>query len=95
MGEDIVIRLIEQILNHDGEDQIAFRHGERHVARLMRSKWTPAKKPPLRFSADGSYLIAGGMGKVGLRLARWLAERGAKHLALTEPRGHTVRSRGD
>ena len=87
MGEDIVIPLIEQILNHDGEDQIAFRHGERHVARLMRSKWTPAKKPPLRFSADGSYLIAGGMGKVGLRLARWLAERGAKHLVLTSRGG--------
>ena len=87
LGEDIVIPLIEQILNHDGEDQIAFRHGERHVARLMRSKWTPAKKPPLRFSADGSYLIAGGMGKVGLRLARWLAERGAKHLVLTSRGG--------
>jgi len=31
---------------------------------------------------DATYLITGGLGGVGLELARWLAERGARHLVL-------------
>jgi myxalamid-type polyketide synthase MxaB len=31
---------------------------------------------------DGSYLITGGMGALGLQVANWLAESGAKHLML-------------
>jgi len=32
--------------------------------------------------ADGSYLITGGLGGLGLRVAGWLVEHGARHLAL-------------
>ena len=32
---------------------------------------------------DASYLVTGGLGALGLEVAKWLAERGAKHLALT------------
>ncbi|MGB9402960.1 MAG: type I polyketide synthase [Candidatus Acidiferrales bacterium] len=35
---------------------------------------------PIR--ADGSYLISGGLGDLGLTTAEWLVERGAKHIAL-------------
>jgi len=31
---------------------------------------------------DGGYLITGGLGALGLRVARWLAEHGARHLIL-------------
>ena len=31
---------------------------------------------------DASYLITGGLGGLGLQVARWMAERGARHLAL-------------
>jgi acyl transferase domain-containing protein/NAD(P)-dependent dehydrogenase (short-subunit alcohol dehydrogenase family)/acyl carrier protein len=31
---------------------------------------------------DATYLITGGLGGIGLRVARWLVERGARHLAL-------------
>lgn len=31
---------------------------------------------------DATYLITGGLGRIGLTLARWLRERGARHLAL-------------
>ncbi|MDI3412157.1 SDR family NAD(P)-dependent oxidoreductase [Bacillus sonorensis] len=34
------------------------------------------------FRFDGSYLITGGFGALGLLVARWLAERGARHLIL-------------
>jgi myxalamid-type polyketide synthase MxaE and MxaD len=35
---------------------------------------------------DGAYLITGGVGGLGLKVARWLAERGAGHLVLTTRR---------
>ena len=31
---------------------------------------------------DGAYLVTGGLGGLGLKLARWLADRGARHLVL-------------
>jgi phthiocerol/phenolphthiocerol synthesis type-I polyketide synthase C len=36
----------------------------------------PAVRP------DGTYLITGGLGALGLRVARWLARQGARHLVL-------------
>jgi 6-methylsalicylic acid synthase len=35
---------------------------------------------------DGAYLITGGLGVLGLRVARWLADRGARRLALAARR---------
>ncbi|NJK47853.1 aminotransferase class I/II-fold pyridoxal phosphate-dependent enzyme, partial [Candidatus Gracilibacteria bacterium] len=32
---------------------------------------------------DGSYLITGGLGALGLQIGRWLVQQGAKHLILT------------
>lgn len=36
---------------------------------------------------DCSYLISGGLGGLGLALAAWLAQRGARYLVLTSRRG--------
>src|SRR5262249_13195026 len=41
----------------------------------------PAAKD-LRCRPDGTYLITGGLGGVGLEVARWLVERGARRLVL-------------
>jgi NADPH:quinone reductase-like Zn-dependent oxidoreductase len=43
------------------------------------------RMPPLvdgRFSSEGTYLITGGLGGLGLEVARWMVQRGAKHLVL-------------
>jgi myxalamid-type polyketide synthase MxaB len=37
--------------------------------------------------ADGTYLVTGGMGGLGLEVAQWLVERGARHLVLMGRRG--------
>ena len=42
---------------------------------------------PIPIRSDRTYLVSGGFGGVGLALARWLTERGAKHLALMGRRG--------
>jgi acyl carrier protein len=63
------------------EDQIALRADGRYVARLARAALPPAADP-LSLALDGSYLIVGGLGGIGLVVARWLVEQGARHLAL-------------
>ncbi|WP_434042178.1 MULTISPECIES: type I polyketide synthase [Sorangium] len=84
--------LLGAICASDGEDQIALRADGRYVARLARSSFAacaaaarrgaggaPAR-PGVR--ADGTYLIAGGLGGLGLGLAGWLIAQGARHVAL-------------
>jgi phthiocerol/phenolphthiocerol synthesis type-I polyketide synthase A len=42
----------------------------------------PAVRPALRCRPDGAYLITGGLGDLGLLMAGWLAQRGARRLVL-------------
>jgi SAM-dependent methyltransferase/NADP-dependent 3-hydroxy acid dehydrogenase YdfG/acyl carrier protein len=64
----------------DDEDQTAWRDGARLACRLLEAP-TPAPAA-LHLRADGTYLISGGFGGLGLLVARWMVERGARHLAL-------------
>lgn len=74
------------------EDQVAFRNGQRYVARLSPhnpvigsssysgpESWSQG---PFAFSADSSYMVTGGLGGLGLLVARWMIERGARHVVL-------------
>ncbi|MGC3998936.1 MAG: SDR family NAD(P)-dependent oxidoreductase [Anaeromyxobacter sp.] len=72
--------LLAVLESDDGEDQVAWRGGTRRVARLQ-----PAAPPPpgsVQVRPDATYLVTGGFGGLGLLAARWLAERGARHVAL-------------
>ena len=75
--------LLDELMANDrAEDQIAYRNGGRYVARLARSR-LPATEPGApAFRADATYLITGGTGGLGLASARWMVDRGAKHIAL-------------
>ncbi|MBK6688725.1 MAG: amino acid adenylation domain-containing protein [Deltaproteobacteria bacterium] len=53
---------------------------ERRVARLISAERAPVA--PWAARADGSYLIAGGLGALGLATAQWLADRGARQIGL-------------
>jgi myxalamid-type polyketide synthase MxaE and MxaD len=79
---DAVQQLSEEISTPDGEDQIAFRQGRRYVARLVRKRPSATQERPLRWRPDGSYLISGGLGDLGLVVARWMVEQGARRLIL-------------
>ncbi len=84
-------RLVAEICQPDGEDQIAWRGGQRHVARLVRTG--PLTPQPGGLRGDGTYLITGGLGGLGLKVASWLAQQGARHLVLTGRRGLPERSK--
>jgi len=75
-------QLWEEISTPDGEDQLAFRQGRRYVARLVRKRRSTTQESPLRWRPDGSYLISGGLGELGLLVARWMVEQGARRLIL-------------
>lgn len=63
--------------------EIAWRHGTRYLARVQPGPGpTTSDGLPQPVRADGSYLITGGLGGLGLLSARRLAERGARRLVL-------------
>nr|ALD82522.1 polyketide synthase [Nannocystis sp. MB1016] len=82
--------LVKELLADAAEDEVAWRGATRQVLRLVRrapeagrspSTWAPR--------ADGSYVITGGLGGLGLATAAWLVERGARHLVLIGRAGVT------
>ena len=72
-------RIVDLVADPDEEDQVAFRTGRRHVPRLVRAH---APDRPLAIRGDGAYLVTGGLGGLGLKVARWLVEQGARHVVL-------------
>lgn len=82
--------LLAEISRPDGEDQVAWRGGQRYLARLARA--ANLKGQPASIRPDGAYLITGGLGGLGLKVADWLAAQGARYLVLTGRRGLPERS---
>jgi acyl transferase domain-containing protein len=81
-ANDAAAHLIREIQAPDGEDQLAFRQGQRYAARLVRPSQLSASAHPIQLRAEGSYLVTGGVGGLGLEVARWLVQHGARHLIL-------------
>ncbi|MEU4834790.1 SDR family NAD(P)-dependent oxidoreductase [Streptosporangium sp. NPDC023615] len=81
--------LLAELLDDRPGDEIAWRSGVRHTARLAaapdlaggagRGRTAPDARVVRR---GGGYLITGGYGGLGLVVARWLAERGAGRIVL-------------
>lgn len=61
-------------------DQIAIRNGKRFCLRLDRAQLDSDSSVLL--NPDACYAITGGLGALGRLTARWLIERGARHLLL-------------
>ncbi|MEB3030801.1 SDR family NAD(P)-dependent oxidoreductase, partial [[Mycobacterium] nativiensis] len=66
------------------DDVIAWRGGQRHTERLTRATLDSeaSQVSPAEVRADGSYLLTGGLGGLGIVVARWLVARGAGRLIL-------------
>lgn len=84
-GDQQALSLLTEIWQPDGEDQLTLRGEKRYVARLVRSN--KLQSQPVQLQADGTYLITGGLGSLGLRVAQWLVEQGARNLVLIGRRG--------
>jgi tyrocidine synthetase III len=79
---DAAAQLWQWIATPSQDNQVAFRQGQRYVARLARRPQPADSQAPLRLRADRTYLIAGGLGDLGLAVARWMVTQGARRLLL-------------
>jgi acyl transferase domain-containing protein/acyl-CoA synthetase (AMP-forming)/AMP-acid ligase II/NAD(P)-dependent dehydrogenase (short-subunit alcohol dehydrogenase family)/acyl carrier protein/SAM-dependent methyltransferase len=84
--------LFQFLVHRHREDQIAWRGGQQYVCRLRHHQVSPIPSRPRSFPSDGTYLITGGLGGIGLEIARWLVGRGARRLFLLSRNGLPPRS---
>ncbi|NEO71016.1 MAG: alpha/beta fold hydrolase [Moorea sp. SIO3H5] len=77
------LMLLNQILQPQGENQIALRDGQAYVPRLIHQQ-QQSQPPalPLQLKPDSTYLITGGLGSLGLKVAEWMVDKGARYLVL-------------
>jgi acyl transferase domain-containing protein/surfactin synthase thioesterase subunit/acyl carrier protein len=84
--------LLREIWNPDEEQQVAIRPVGRLAARFVRL--LPGKeRPGILFREDATYLVSGGLGSLGLKVAEWMAKCGARHLVFTsrrQPKGRAA-----
>ncbi|ATB48589.1 type I polyketide synthase [Corallococcus macrosporus] len=66
----------------DAESAAAIRGGSLFTPRLERARSRAASSRKVTMVADATYIVAGGLGGLGLRVATWLADKGARHLVL-------------
>jgi myxalamid-type polyketide synthase MxaD len=60
------------------DDQVALRDGARYGLRLTRASF--AGGTPLACRNDGTYVVVGGFGELGVDVAHWLVDHGARRL---------------
>ncbi|MEO1083007.1 MAG: KR domain-containing protein, partial [Acidobacteriota bacterium] len=78
--ETLATELLEELRGWEGEDQLARRAGKRYGRRLTPDR--PAEGPVPSLDADADYVITGGLGGLGLQVARRLVDLGARGLIL-------------
>ena len=68
-------------------DALRFMAQARHMGKIVLTMPARGSAPPqeraLPVRSDATYLITGGLGDLGLAVARWMIEHGARHLVLT------------
>ncbi|EAZ91777.1 type I polyketide synthase [Crocosphaera chwakensis] len=86
--ENIINSLREELLSPEIASEIALTPQQRYVSRLVPFFPNPSLPQQEKdnflwsFSDQGSYLITGGLGGLGLKLSTWMVKNGAKHLIL-------------
>ena len=87
--------VVRELLSDDDEEQVAYTGSTRLAFRLKPSAWLnpiPVDRPAI-FRKDASYLLTGGVGGLGLRVAAWLGKRGEGKIVLLTRSDATVASR--
>jgi phthiocerol/phenolphthiocerol synthesis type-I polyketide synthase D len=80
-ADDVAAAFISELESPPSDDVVALRKGRRYVERLSRAKLDAGGAIAV-VRADGSYVITGGLGGLGMVVVRWLVERGAGRLIL-------------
>jgi myxalamid-type polyketide synthase MxaC len=80
-GESALNALTRELLERSGEQQVAWRNGERFELRISAVSGVEGQSK--RITENSTVLVTGGLGALGLRVARWLRdEHGVSHIVL-------------
>lgn len=79
---DQALRLGQALRGFSAGAEVAVRAGEWFAPRLTPSPADETFQKPLRLRTNASYLITGGLGDLGLTVARWLVDQGARRVIL-------------
>jgi acyl-CoA synthetase (AMP-forming)/AMP-acid ligase II/acyl carrier protein len=86
--EEVALRSDARLVNRLVSQPLPARAGvERRADQVQARLEIDEPRVFDRLAADATYMIAGGPGGLGFVLARWLVERGARHLVLVGRRG--------
>jgi len=74
--------ILQEMQVSSKEREVAYRNGQRLVPRLEKVDWTKKPKSPVSFKQGGTYLISGGLGGIGIEIARYLLKHYQARLLL-------------
>ena len=96
-GDTLASTIMDELLTADGEEQISYLDGTRRAFRLKQSEAAEIQLSAgaVVFRRDGAYLVTGGLGGLGLRVAAWMVSKGAGTIVLTTRSQGSVSSSED
>lgn len=74
--------ILQEMQVFSKEREVAYRNGQRLVPCLEKVDWTNKPKSPVGFKQGGTYLITGGLGGIGIEIARYLLKHYQARLLL-------------
>ncbi len=93
-ADDEIEAFLFDVLHPTRDNQIVYRGKRRCVARFVRQMLSAERGNEISHRLDGTYLITGGLGGIGMWLARELVRRGARNLVLMGRRDVTPSTQG-
>ena len=66
--------ILQEMQTESGDREVAYRHGQRLIPRLEKVDLGSAPKQPLPFQVGGMYLLTGGLGGIGVEIAKHLLQ---------------------
>ena len=74
--------ILQELQVYSKEREIAYRNGQRFVTRLQKVDLSKEPKHPIPFQQGGTYLVSGGLGGVGVEIAKYLLQHYQARLLL-------------
>ncbi|MGK7873175.1 MAG: SDR family NAD(P)-dependent oxidoreductase [Xenococcaceae cyanobacterium] len=66
--------LFQELRTVNGKHKVAYRQGQRFIPRLEKVDWQQETKQELPFRRGGIYLLSGGLGGIGVEIAKYLLQ---------------------
>lgn len=80
--ETSIVPIITELANDTDVYQVAYRSGKRYVEVFKESILAGAESTQVTLREKGVYVITGGLGGIGLEMAKYLAKAGRVNIAL-------------